>query len=103
MEKGDVLTLAIWTVRPGRSEEFISLWESFASWTSGSRESSQRGYLVQDLADPQLFISYGYWDDMATINAWRESPEFTEFYQVARELCESIQPRTMRLVAMSED
>jgi heme-degrading monooxygenase HmoA len=63
----------------------------------------QTGYLLQDLKDPQQFISFGPWEDEDAINAWRERPEFKAFAAKARELCTEFQPRSLALVATSEE
>ena len=55
--------------------------------------------LIQDRADPRQFVSFGAWDDWATVDSWRASTVFAEHMQACRELCENFQPRDATLRA----
>ncbi len=95
-------TVGLWTVKPGKEEEFIAEWETFARWTSRYQPGAQTGYLLQDAAHPEQFISFGPWENEGAINNWRERPEFKAFAAKAKELCTVFQPRSLALVASSE-
>jgi heme-degrading monooxygenase HmoA len=101
-EIGQLFTAATWTVKPGREGDFIRAWDEFAKWTSHNLESAGQGQLVQDLDDPTRFLSFGPWESAEHIAAWRARPEFTSFMAKARELCDEIQPRTLKVVARSK-
>ncbi len=96
-------TVGIWTVRQGAEKEFIAEWEAFARWTAVTHSGAGKGTLLQDRTDPQEFISFGPWESMEQIKAWRDSPEFNAFAAKARLLCTDFQPHTLELVATSED
>ena len=99
-ESKQLYTLGFWSVKRGKEGEFITAWESFARWTmqnqSGTVGDAQ---LLQDIADQQRFISFGAWEGMERVQEWRQRPEFKEFFIKAKELCEDIQPRTLKVVA----
>jgi heme-degrading monooxygenase HmoA len=96
-------TVGLWTVKPGKEKQFIAEWEAFARWTSANQPGAETGYLLQDSRSTEKFISFGPWRDEDAINGWRESREFKEFASKARELCSEFQPRSMVLVAASEE
>ncbi len=95
-------TVGIWTVRQGAEKEFIAEWEAFARWTAVTQPGTGKGTLLQDRTDPQQFISFGPWESMEQIKAWRDSPEFIAFAAKARLLCTDFQPRTLMLAATSD-
>ena len=100
---GQLYTHGIWTVKSGSESAFISLWAGFANWTARTQPGLvSSAVLLQDRDDPQRFVSFGPWDDEASIKAWRGMPEFTAFFAKAKELCEDTQMRTLRLAAKAE-
>jgi heme-degrading monooxygenase HmoA len=98
---GEIYTLGIWKVIPGKEKEFIDQWTLFAQWTSKNLSGAGKGYLLQDETNSSRFISFGPWANRAIIQAWRESFEFKNFVRIAKELCEEFQPNTLRVVASS--
>lgn len=94
------LTLGDWLVKPGKESEFIALWDSFAQWTSQNHAGGGTGHLLQDVTNPSRFVSFGFWDNVDAIDRWREDSEFQDFLGNARKLCDEIQPRTLKLVAL---
>ena len=100
MEATDQLfTLGIWTIKPGREEEFIRKWDEFATWTSENQQGAGQAHLIQDIEAPNRLISFGPWQSPENIAAWRATREFAQFLEKARELCEEIQPLTLKAVA----
>jgi len=100
MEKsGQIYTLGIWSVKPGNEVAFIEAWKTFAEWTVRHQPGAIGAFLLQDITNPQRLISSGPWKDAESIQAWRGMPEFKEFITRARDLCEDIQPYTLKLVA----
>ncbi len=95
-------TVGIWIVKPGKTEPFIREWETFAKWTAENISGSGTGYLLQDTANPEKFISFGPWESAEAVRIWRERPEFTAFAAKARELCAEFQPHSMTLVTSTE-
>ena len=95
---GRFYTSGDWTVRPGKEAEFIAAWRKFAEWTSVNQPGAGDGRLLQDPEHPSMFLSFGPWEQVEHIQEWRGRPEFAAFVARARELCEDIRPRTLRLV-----
>lgn len=100
-ERGQLYTSGTWRVKPGKEAEFIEAWQAFADWTSGNQSGSGEGILLQNEENPQSFLSLGPWDSAESIAHWRSQPRFQDFLSKARELCEEMQPQTMKLVGYS--
>ena len=94
---GQLFTSGIWSVKPGSEAEFIRAWEEFARWTAGHQPGAGEAHLLQDIEHPQRFLSIGPWESAESIQAWRSQPEFGAFFAQARQLCDEIQPRTLKL------
>jgi len=96
-----IYTLGIWTVQPGKENEFIQEWTKFAQWTSKHVPGSEKGCLLQDEKNPLRFISFGPWTSKETIQKWRDSNEFKNFAVTIKELCSDFQPNTLIEVSSS--
>ena len=101
-KKKEIYTLGKWTVKPGLEDEFIKEWTTFANWTAKNVPGTGTGYLLRDENNPLKFISFGPWTDKDAIQQWRERDEFKKFFAKARELCDELEPNTLRLVSSSE-
>jgi len=97
----DVYTAGLWTVRPGNEALFIAAWQEFATWTTQHGPGNPNARLLQDLNEPRRFLSFGLWDSNESVDAWRQLPEFQAFFAKAKELCEAIEPYTLRQVAVA--
>lgn len=92
-----VYTAGIWTVKPGREDEFVAPWRELADWTVGSFPVAQ-GTLLRSREAPHRFLSFGPWES-AKIEAWRSAPEWQELVGRMRELIESFEPGTYDVAA----
>lgn len=95
-------TSGIWTVKPGSEEQFIAGWSELAAWTGREVPGSMWAKLLRDTGTPNRFISFGPWQSLDAIEAWRSHPGFRERVQGIRELLESFEPSTLELVAEHE-
>jgi len=98
-ERDQVFTFGLWSVKPGKEGDFIAAWEAFARWT-GKHQTGMVGEarLLEDVDEPRRFVSIGGWSDMQKVQAWRETPEFRDFFAKVSELCEETQPRVLKPV-----
>ena len=89
-----------WVVKEGQQERFQAAWQEVAEWTNAEIGGAVTGEasLLQDLDDPTLFYSFGPWDSLEAIQAWRADPGFQERVGRIRELLESFEAYTLRLV-----
>jgi heme-degrading monooxygenase HmoA len=88
-----------WRVREGEQQEFIARWSEFVEWTKANLSGSNEVVLIQQVSDPQHFLSFGRWDGQDSIDAWRQSPEFAEKLGRCRELCDDFEANDYELAA----
>jgi heme-degrading monooxygenase HmoA len=94
---GDIYTVGIWTVKPGREHEFVRLWSSLGTRTLEDHPGSV-GTLLRDRRDPRRFVSFGPWDSLEEVEEWRGSAAFQETVGELGELLEHFEPGTFDLV-----
>ena len=89
-------SVSIWTVRPGREDEFVERWRELAAITArtmvGRKEQSR---LLRDRDQPNRFISMAEWDSAGVLRAWRAGPEFRLALDRMREVLDEFSPMTL--------
>lgn len=100
---GQVYRLGIWTVRPGKIEEFIKAWQMSVEWLVKNHPDEWAGEasLLQDLESSSKFISFSWSTMPEKTEELLAGIEFRSFMAGIQELCEEIQPHRMRVVAYS--
>jgi Antibiotic biosynthesis monooxygenase len=93
-----VYTAGIWTVKPGRDDEFVALWREVADWTIDSFPVAQ-GTLLRSRDEPSRFLSFGPSESIEQIEAWRSAPEWQELVGRMGALLESFEPGTYDVAA----
>jgi heme-degrading monooxygenase HmoA len=86
-----------WVVKPGREDAFVAAWRDFAEWTVANVEGSSNGWLLRDREQRDHFYSFGPWESLEAIEAWRASAGFQERVGGIQELLESFEPYTLDL------
>ncbi|MDD1678163.1 MAG: antibiotic biosynthesis monooxygenase [Methanomicrobiales archaeon] len=87
-------------VKEGKENEFIQTWERFARWTQQYRRGVVYGRLLQDIKDSRRFVTWGPWEDLESLQAWRETVEFQQAFQRFNELCTEIHPLSLRSITL---
>lgn len=97
---GQLYTHGSWVVKEGQEEAFQAAWQGFAEWTNANISGTVAGEakLLRDLEDPTRFYSFGPWDSLEAIQAWRADPGFLERVGQMRELLVAFEAHTLRLV-----
>lgn len=100
---GQMYRLGIWSVRPGKIEEFIKAWQTSVEWLVENHPDGWRGEasLLQDLGSSSKFISFS-WSTMPEKK--EELPagaEFQSFMAGILEFCEDVQLYRLRVVGYS--
>lgn len=93
-----VYSVGIWTVKTGKEEAFLKTWTDFANWTLQNQKGSRNVVMLQDSEQKNRFISFGPWDNLENLQAWRQQPEFKSAFLKFKELCDEIKPNTMKSV-----
>ena len=98
----NVYTTGSWTPSPGSEDAFVSAWMTFAGWASGM-PGAGRLRLVRDLHEPGRFVSFGPWESIDRVKAWKGSPEFKERMAQVLQHVDDFHPTELELVATAED
>lgn len=95
----DLFTHGQWLVNPGMEDEFIQLWEDLAEWTAEHVAGNSWALLLQDRDDPRQFTSFGPWESLEAIEAWRRADGFQDRVGRLQELLASFEAMTLQTVA----
>lgn len=100
---GQMYSLGIWTVRPGKTEEFIEAWQTIVEWLVENHPDGWRGEasLLQDLGSSNKFVSFSWSTMPEKTEELLAGIEYQSFLAGIQELCEEIQPHRMRAVGYS--
>jgi heme-degrading monooxygenase HmoA len=84
----DHYTSGDWFVKPGSEDEFVSRWQAFVGDAKATVRGAKSFVLIPDTSNRQHFVSVGTWADLASVDAWRQHPDFARQLSAVRELCE---------------
>jgi len=95
---GTPFTHTTWHVTPGQEDEFVLRWRDWAEWSSehGLRAHAR---LLRNVEDPSTFVSFGPWETLGAVRAWRAEPGYHERVARLQALVESFDPETLEEVA----
>ena len=94
----ELYTLGIWTVKAGREAEFVAAWRAMGEATR-AEFSRAHGTLLRDTDIPGRFVSFGPWESLEEVQAWRASAAFQEGVARIRELLDGFEPGTYEVAA----
>lgn len=92
MARGDAWSSGNWQVREGAADEFLKRWDEFAHWIKDRVPGFEHGRLLRDVNDPNHFVSIAGWEDAKSRADWMEMPEFADFLNTCKELCDDFRP-----------
>ena len=98
----EVYTTGSWKPNLGSEDAFVDAWKTFAGWASGSPGAGTLR-LVRDLHEPGRFVSFGTWESIDHVRAWKGSPEFRERMAQVLQHVDEFNPTELELVATAED
>lgn len=93
-----VFTHGIWEVKPGHADEFIEAWTELAGWSRVNAPGAGWAKLLRDRENPNRFFTFGPWDNIDAVTAWRNLPGWQQRVSRIRALLESFQPSTLDVV-----
>ncbi len=91
-------TLAMYRVKPGQEDAFISAWNGLADTFSSLPTPPLWGTLIRHRTDRTLFYSFGPWRSAEHVRAMRESREAGEAFGRLHELCVELTPGDYEVV-----
>ncbi len=97
----DIYTMGTWTPAEGKTDAFSEAWAEFAGWASAMPGAGTLR-LARDARNPRRFVSFGVWQNVESVRAWKSSPEFRE--RIARVLqhVDEFEPTELGVVATAE-
>ena len=95
---GEIYTTGRWTPSAGKAEAFVEAWAEFAAWASGRRGAGTLR-LTRDVRDPNVFLSFGAWESVEAVRAWKEEPEFRERLARVLQHVDEFEPTELAVVA----
>jgi heme-degrading monooxygenase HmoA len=94
----ELVTTGIWTVSATKEEAFIEAWTGFAAWASAMPGAGTLR-LGRDTGNVLRFVSYGVWDSVDAVRAWKSAPEFRERIVQVLQYVEDFHPSELDVVA----
>jgi heme-degrading monooxygenase HmoA len=91
-------TLAMYRVKAGQEDAFISAWNELADTFSSLPDPPLWGTLIRHQTDRTLFYSFGPWRSAEHVRAMRGDPKAGEAFGKLRELCAEITPGDYEMV-----
>jgi heme-degrading monooxygenase HmoA len=98
----ELVTTGIWMVGPTKEVAFIEAWMAFAEWAS-SMPGAGALRLGRDTGDVRRFVSYGTWDNVDAVRAWKSAPEFRERIAQVLQYVDDFHPSELEVVATCAD
>ena len=95
-------TTGYWTPKAGEQEAFVEAWREFARWAS-EMPGAGALRLAHNLGDQGRFVSFGRWDSIDQVHAWKATPEFKERMGRVQEHVEQFAPAELEVVATVGD
>jgi hypothetical protein len=84
-----IWTHGVWTIKPGREDEFVAAWRGMARAAVAEFDPPGRPLLLRDRDRPNVFRSFGGWDDPQTVERFRAF--IKPHIEGIRELSESVE------------
>jgi heme-degrading monooxygenase HmoA len=91
----DVWTHTVWTVKPGREEEFVRAWRSMAREIAADMRMRRPPTLLRDHDRPNVFISFAPWENVDAVTHFRSSQIFGRHVTRMGELLENLDAQTL--------
>ena len=95
-------TTGIWTAKADEEEAFVEAWLAFADW---ARQMPGAGTLTlaRDMSGEARFVSFGRWESIEAVHAWKASPEFRERMGHVQQHVAQFAPAELEVVATVDD
>jgi heme-degrading monooxygenase HmoA len=98
----ELVTTGIWTVSPTKEAAFIEAWTAFAAWASAMPGAGALR-LGRDTGNVLRFVSYGAWDNVDAVRAWKSAPEFRDRIAQVLQYVDDFHPSELEVVAACAD
>jgi heme-degrading monooxygenase HmoA len=97
----EVYTTGTWTANSGREDAFVEAWAEFAGWASGMPGVGTL-VLTRDVRGAARFVSFGSWESIEAVRAWKNTPDFRERLARVLQHVAEFEPTELAVVATAE-
>jgi heme-degrading monooxygenase HmoA len=94
----EICTTGRWKPGAGKEEAFVEAWAGFSAWASG-RPGVGTLFLTRDLRDADVFVSFGRWETIDAVRAWKSAPDFRERLARVLQHVDEFEPTELEVVA----
>ena len=93
----ETYTMGVWVAKSGQEDDFMDAWAEFAAWAA-EQTGSHDLRLLRDRDSAGRFVSFGDWDDIDAVHAWKATPEFRRRMAVVQQHVEAFEPSELTSV-----
>jgi quinol monooxygenase YgiN len=97
----DIWTQGTYKVKPGCADEFVRGWCELARHAV-EEFAVAPPTIFQDREDPNLYVTFGVWDSLDTLQRFRSSPFVVERAAALDDLLDSAEARLLDEVSVDE-
>ncbi len=97
----EIYATGSWKPNAGKEDAFVEAWAEFAGWASRMSGAATLR-LTRDVRDPQRFVSFGAWESVEAVRAWKNAPDFREHLARVLQHVAEFEPAELAVVATAE-
>jgi heme-degrading monooxygenase HmoA len=97
----EIYTTGNWKPNAGKEDAFIEAWATFAAWASGQPGAGTLR-LTRDLRSAHVFLSFGTWESIEAVRAWKSAADFRERLARVLQHVDEFDPTELELIATAE-
>jgi heme-degrading monooxygenase HmoA len=97
----DIWTQGTYRVKPGCADEFVRRWRELARHAV-EEFGVAPPTILYDREDPNLYVTFGVWDSLDTLQRFRSSPFVVERGPVVDDLLDSAEARLLDEVSVDD-
>jgi heme-degrading monooxygenase HmoA len=97
----EIYTTGRWKPNTGKEDAFARAWADFAAWASTMRGAGTLR-LARDVRDVEIFVSFGRWNSIEAVRAWKSAPDFRDGIARVLQHVAEFEPTELAVVATAE-
>jgi heme-degrading monooxygenase HmoA len=94
----EIYTTGRWKANAGKEDAFVDAWKRFAAWASGMPGAGDLR-LTREERERAVFVSFGAWESIDAVRAWKSAPEFRERLAHVLQHVDEFEPSELSVVA----
>jgi heme-degrading monooxygenase HmoA len=94
----EIYTTGKWRPNAGKEDAFVEAWATFAMWASGMPGAGELR-LTRDGREREQFVSFGAWESIDAVRAWKIAPDFRERIAHVLQHVDEFEPSELTVVA----